>query len=165
MDKGGQHLNFTTQKFNDSLNKGDPKNGNTYTQVNIHHLNWIPIQNSEQDPRLNAEHPNNIDRTISTLGHHGGNGNGYEQSDYIDGEDYLDDSTNRDWAVKNFPNFPANGKLILTTKFNASDASASELQKTRGDGSVAESINQFIYSKFVKPNQVNLLSPKLFLAS
>ena len=137
VDKGGQHLNFTTQKFNDSLNKGKPKNGNTYTQVNIHHLNWIPIQNSEHDSRPNAEHQNNIDRKITV----GGNRNGYEQSDYIDGEDSLDDSTNIDFS-----------------KYT-------ELQNTRGDGSVAESINKFIYSKFVKPNQVNFLSAKFFLAS
>ena len=148
VDKGGEHLNFTTQKSNDSSNQGTSKNGNTYTQVNIHHLNWIPIQNSEQDP--NAEFQNKIDGNTNFLGPQGDNG--YRQSDYIDGEDSSDDSINIDWPMKTFPNFPANGNLILTTTFNDSDTS--ELQNNRREGSVAESINKFIYSKFVKPNQV-----------
>ena len=137
VDKGGPHLNFTTQKWIDKLKENIP-NGNTYTRVNLNNEGWVPIQSSNHVRRPNNE----IQSKIDIVPFQGGDPNAQI------------DHTQMDWMRNNFPDMPAKTNLMLTSTFNINDSSTSTLQKNTKEGSVAESINQFIYSKFVRPNQV-----------
>ena len=141
-DKGGPHLNFTTQKTSwlDKLKNNIP-NENTYTRVNVNNEGWVPIQNNNFVRRPNNEIQSKIDIV------HTGD----------EDQDPVFDRTQMDWIRNNFPDMPTKTNLLLTSTFNINNSSTSSLQKNTKEGSVAESINQFIYSKFVKPNQVRLI--------
>ena len=146
VENSGPQLNFTTKKTSwlDRLKENIP-NENSYTKVNINNEGWVPIQNSNFVNTPNNEFQSKIDvvppQDDLYLNH---NGDGV-------------DPTQINWMRNNFPDMPEKTNLMLTSTFNINGSSASELQKNRKEGSVAESINQFIYSKFVKPNQVSCL--------
>ena len=113
VDKGGQHLNFTTQKATDSSKKAN-RNEYTYTQVNGPR-NWVPMIDGYKEDRTNDEFQSKIDTEAIFFANEEGSGNGNEQSNFM-----IQDGQGNN----------------------------------RREGSVAESINKFIYTKFVKPNQV-----------
>ena len=148
----GPQLNFTTKKTSwlDRLKENIP-NENSYTKVNINNEGWVPIQNSNFVNTPNNEFQSKIDvvppQDDLYFNH---NGDGV-------------DPTQINWMRNNFPDMPEKTNLMLTSTFNINGSSASELQKNRKEGSVAESINQFIYSKFVKPNQVTSIIRSLIL--
>ena len=149
VDKGGPHLNFTTKKWIDRLKDNIP-NENSYTKVNINNEGWVPIQNSNFVNRPNNEIQSKIDIVSpqdDLYFDHNGNGN----------QEFEADPTQIDWMRNNFPDMPEKTNQMLTSTFNINGSSSSQLEKNRKEGSVAESINQFIYSKFVKPNQVSCI--------
>ena len=122
VDKGGQHLNFTTQKINEDRSQTwNAENGNSYTKVNINHDGWIPINvdSNRFQSRLDSDVQNNHFNGLNDV------------------REANNDEINQ-W----------------TSSFSMEDSSNGELSNGRREGFVAQNINQFIYTKFVRPNQV-----------
>ena len=172
IDKGGQHLNFTTEKFNDSL-KLTRHDASTYTKLNIHHLNGSQEHNSDDSGSSNNDYKNDTGNFWGNLlGIEEGSGaeDRHLEEDFRENFLTYDDPKEDneipeirnnhariDWSNKKFPNFPSDSNFMLTSSFKITNSSTSTSHSNERDGSVAESINQFIYTKFVKPNQVRTI--------
>ena len=147
-DKGGPQLNFTTKPIEttkketwiDRLKNNIPDDS-SYTKVNINNEGWVPIQHSNFERIPNNEFQSKIDIIPS-------------QDEFDFNHDGEIDRTQIDWMRNNFPDMQEKTNQMLTSTFNIDASSTPELQNNGKDGSLAESINQFIYSKFGKPNQV-----------
>ena len=137
-------MNFTTSKVNDSVKLATDED-NSYTRVDINTLN-ADEENIPYDRSFNTKEEDVLTKTSLS---------GEEQGAEDEITELRNNSPQLDWSKKKFPNFPTDSTLTLMKSFRIKNSSTATAESRSRPGSIASSINQFIYRKFAKPHQVD----------